>query len=643
MGGGKSKSTPGAGGEVDGTTIQFCVSFGMSVTGKLIYDLPNMNIVAFKKLLPRADFSARRSVGKMTLLDAAWRWREEKPEHFKAVATRILLYEMKNTSLKEVEQMLPFVDINATEEEHRNSILHLAVEKSANCVEAVLKYKPEVDHQNDIHETPLVRAVWGSKLQSARLLLMAKADINVAYKGIGIAHVAATSPDANILEFLKIYAGLDFDQRDLHGRTPLHYVAIYAKPPRPRVVHLSWLIREGLEPMDADNRGELPLHHAVRAGSIKTVKRLLELGNVRQLKQRNLNGQRPIDLCAKGTRMYKMLYGLEERTGCFWTWFDFHTKNRYRLPSQIRTGLYIRIYVITMISIITAHCLIFLRQWETDKAIVGAICSTCMGVLYLFVSMKHPGRVKPFNKETHMNTSGGPLAQHPNSDELQSLLWVRDGRSICVTCRHIRPLRSKHCATLDTCVIRYDHYCPFLANTIGAKNYGFYMLFLLVTIGTLPTICIFELLYMIQYDNSMEHIMGKIISVFIMLQACPLFLWVCMLLASHMYLLSANLTTNEYVNWMRYKYLITETKSFKNDFDLGVPCNLWNGLCESDHLLPPAWLPDEAEYREFWPQDVDAVDGPCPLCGIILLAPDAQTRKGSSYCCPPCRRKRRTR
>merc|ERR1719233_1926442 len=108
-----------------------------------------------------------------------------------------------------------------------------------------------------------------------------------------------------------------------------------------------------------------------------------------------------------------------------------------------------------------------------------------------------------------------------------------DGRSICVTCRHIRPLRSKHCATLDTCVIRYDHYCPFLANTIGAQNYRFYLLFLIDAIGTLPVICIFLLEYMIAYENSVTHIMGKILAVFIMLQAIPLFLWVCMLLASH--------------------------------------------------------------------------------------------------------------
>merc|ERR1719233_1314110 len=164
-----------------------------------------------------------------------------------------------------------------------------------------------------------------------------------------------------------------------------------------------------------------------------------------------------------------------------------------------------------------------MKPWDEHKAIGSAIGAAVVGVLYLFVSLKHPGRVKPFTKENVRVTTGGPLSSHPNSDELQSLLWVRDGRSICVTCRHIRPLRSKHCSTLDTCVIRYDHYCPFLANTIGAQNYRFYLLFLVVTIATLPTITTFEIMYMIEHENSTVHIVGKILAGFIIIQVCPLF------------------------------------------------------------------------------------------------------------------------
>jgi len=616
--------------DVDAKTAeQPCESVGMTVTGKLMYDFPRIDIGTLESMLPHVDFSLE-TPNQQTLLDVAWRWREEKPDHFKEIATWKLLYDIKNTPLDVVEKLLPFIDINACEDENRNSVLHQAVEKSASCVEAVLKFKPQIDATNAIHETPLVRAVWGSKLQSARLLLHAKADINVAYKGIGIAHVAATSPDATILEFLKIYSGLSFNQRDLHGRTPLHYVAMYAKPQRPRVVHLAWLVREGLDPMDADTRGEIPLHHAVRSGSTKTAKRLLELGSVRQLKQRNLNGKRPIDLTTKGTKMYKMLRNLERRTGGFWTWFDFHTGNRFRLPSPRRTGLYIRIYVTIACTLVGLHFYFFVRQWNNGVGVGMTIAIGCLLALYLLVSMTSPGLVKHSKHPPTTIRSGQPaLSSHPNANDIQSLLWVRDGRSICVTCRHIRPLRSKHCSTLDECVMRYDHYCPFLANTIGAKNYRYYLLFLLYAIGVLSTVIFYDAEYLLLYGTPG----GRVVSVLVLLQAFPLFLWVCMLFSSHVYLISANLTTNEYVNWMRYKYLITEKKHFKNDFDLGLLCNFWNGLCETDHMIPPRWLPNEAEYREFWPNDVEGIDGPCPVCGCILLAPDQDNGRSACSLC----------
>ncbi|KAJ3431732.1 palmitoyltransferase [Anaeramoeba flamelloides] len=48
----------------------------------------------------------------------------------------------------------------------------------------------------------------------------------------------------------------------------------------------------------------------------------------------------------------------------------------------------------------------------------------------------------------------------------------------CVTCKIMKPARSKHCKFLNKCVPRYDHYCSWLMNSIGEKNYRWFLLFL---------------------------------------------------------------------------------------------------------------------------------------------------------------------
>eukprot|EP00474_Spongospora_subterranea_P011150 CRZ11608.1 hypothetical protein [Spongospora subterranea] len=47
----------------------------------------------------------------------------------------------------------------------------------------------------------------------------------------------------------------------------------------------------------------------------------------------------------------------------------------------------------------------------------------------------------------------------------------------CYTCLHWKPIRTHHCREIDCCVMEMDHYCPWISNCVGKRNYRHYVLF----------------------------------------------------------------------------------------------------------------------------------------------------------------------
>ena len=61
-----------------------------------------------------------------------------------------------------------------------------------------------------------------------------------------------------------------------------------------------------------------------------------------------------------------------------------------------------------------------------------------------------------------------------------------DNARFCRSCQVYKPPRAHHCSRSNRCILRMDHYCPWMNNCIGFYNYGHFIRFLIfVDIGCL--------------------------------------------------------------------------------------------------------------------------------------------------------------
>ncbi|KAH9837742.1 zf-DHHC-domain-containing protein [Rhodofomes roseus] len=65
-----------------------------------------------------------------------------------------------------------------------------------------------------------------------------------------------------------------------------------------------------------------------------------------------------------------------------------------------------------------------------------------------------------------------------NSRRVPETAVLRPENRYCWKEGFVKPLRAHHCAACGTCVLRYDHHCPWIGQCVGARNYKYFVIFL---------------------------------------------------------------------------------------------------------------------------------------------------------------------
>lgn len=164
-------------------------------------------------------------------------------------------------------------------------------------------------------------------------------------------------------------------------------------------------------------------------------------------------------------------------------------------------------------------------------------------------------------------------------------LWAGNWGALCVTCKLVRPLGAKHCGVLNKCVSRFDHFCPWVGNTVGKRNHRDFALFLMcesvALVVSLAAAGARAHAASLPFPQLVASAPSLIL--FIAIDAAVA-LPVLMLTAAQLAQLARNITTNELANAHRYAYLRSREGGFVNPFDQGMRRNCANFFCVSPEL-----------------------------------------------------------
>eukprot|EP00877_Chromochloris_zofingiensis_P000754 jgi/Chrzof1/1067/Cz01g38320.t1 len=452
----------------------------------------------------------------------------------------------------------------------------------------------DINVQDSTGQTPLLWAAVRGSLPVIETLLRNGSDPNLKdNRGYTLCHVAAQYGQTAVLYHLALKWGVDVDIPDNDGRTPLHWAAYKGYADTIRLL----LVLDARFAL-ADKEGCTPLHWAAIKGNGEACTVLLQGGSMAVLSARDVTGSTPAQLAVEKGHRYLGLHLQEIKAKAEDSWFGKNGKFAWLNKVQLCPIIWLLILGLLAVFVTKvvggslqnphAPTSIGFRLWSWSVVLAAGA-----GLIFLHkTTMSDPGFVPTGwdgsrKRDKHGTTKTGAASNKETAAALESkgsgndsravldspALWAGNWQQLCVTCKIVRPLRAKHCSITDRCVEVFDHYCPWVGNTIGKGNRHLFLVFLWLELYALlvsVTLAVVRLRHQVlsgTWSNNLAWTM-----VFVIIDGF-VSISVAVLAIAQASQVGRNVTTNELANWHRYKYLQDQSGNFSNPFNRGLKAN----------------------------------------------------------------------